>query len=258
MTKEQILNYKIKDVNFYKFNYIYASVISIVLIIFVSFFSKFENNISDNIILIFTILFFIAIFFIYAKINGNNRTKDRFFFNSIIILGQEIIKTNKNSIDYYLSEIIEKKINSYNQEFWEVKEKEMGYPNKISKGDFYVFEIISLANEENINSSIEKYENFDLKTINEKRGELNYFNGEIKNRNKLVDIQEKLVENYSKLGGENLSNYLEQEEKNEIEQKKKQIKNNQRNLQLVAGICPNCLTKIPRLASKCPNCTADL
>ncbi|WNM20388.1 hypothetical protein [Flavobacterium capsici] len=261
MTEEQILKYELKESNFYRFNYIYASVVSSLIILFIIFFVKFDNDFLSNIIPILGFVFIILICFVYAKINAKNRTLERTFYNSLITLGKEIIKNNSqnsSSVSFYLSEIIEKKINAYDTEFWETKEKEIAFPYKISRGEMYVMEIIALADEKSINSSINIYKNFDLENINKKRNEFNYLNNQIKTTNKLVEIQDRLVENYSKLGGENLSDYLKQENIAEIEQKKKQEKNNQRNLQLVAGICPNCLTKIPRLASKCPNCTADL
>ena len=261
MTEEQILKYELKEPNFYRFNFIYASVMSLLIILFVIFFVKFDTEFSNNIAPILGIVFIILISFAYAKINAKNKTIERYFYNSLITLGKEIIKNssqNSSSIAFYLSEIIEKKINAYDTEFWETKEKEIGFPYKISKGEMYVLKIAALADEQSINSSISIYKNFDLESINKKRSEYNYLNSEIKKTNRLVEIHNKLEENNSKLGGENLSNYLEQEKATEIAQKEKQEKNNQRNLQLVAGICPNCLTKIPRLASKCPNCTADL
>lgn len=261
MTEEQILKYELNESNFYRFNYIYASVVSLLIILFIIFFVKLDDNFSNNIIPLLGVLFIILICFAFAKINAKNKTLERYFYNSLITLGKEIIKSNSqnsSSIAFYLSEIIEKKINTYDADFWETKESEIGFSHKISRGEMYVLKIAALADEQSINASINNYKNFDLESINRKRNEFNYLNNQIKNTNKLVDIKDRLVENYSKLGGQNLSESLEQEKTTEIEQKKKQEKNNQRNLQLVAGICPNCLTKIPRLASKCPNCTADL
>ncbi len=269
MKRDEILKYKVKTPCYECNGTVTVALFSIFLILGCYSLIEDTRSVVEYVLLglLMLAILGICIFGVYKLVV--KAKKERQFFNSIVILSQEILRDSeqKKSHDYITlsaSFIIEYRLEKYDRDWWEEKEYEsISAPYRTSSGDRDVICIVNLANDENFRVAKQNYSEFTWDRLKEERKKAKTYFSSIKKNNekrwasaeregkrsgvKAYDIIDELDDNWDK-------RQKKEKEKRKIADERAELAA----IQIASGRCRFCQKKIPRLARKCPYCTADL
>ena len=146
--------------------------------------------------------------------------------------------------------------------YWNESEKlNMNEPYALSMGMRDAFSILQFSSQEHIEAAKKYYPFFlEKKILKIRNRAIEFYKYEMEKEEELLDMSFK---HFLRTGNANLHNTLEknfQDEQKKREDAKLERERDRglKGFQLVTSRCPYCLKEIPRLATKCPHCTADL
>lgn len=222
----------------------------------------FDLEVTISGIAITLVVLFLFSFFIGRKVN-KEVYRDTIFYNGLIMAAKEFVADEKYRVSHeYVADnaakIIESRLQGvYKPVYSEYWKKEIGDP---SYGQILCYGIATTVDDVHVDAAKVKYPPFDVKRFYLLKKEAErYFNRKSFLLNARIAAAEEITGGDMFATAKFLSNQEEEEEKqirkSEDERKRK---NTYKGFQIASGYCPYCFKKIPRLATKCPHCTADL
>lgn len=222
-----------------------------------------KKEISSMAILSYTLLILIAYLFVNRGLRNFKRNESFIFISKAFL--------NDNKVENYQREIIVSSAISIIDNAILEKDKlylneksltNVNAPEPLTGLELSQYWIARLIQKEHVASAKLEYNSLDINYIlSIQERSLNYEKKENESTLRSIRSAEresiktgKSVDDFLTKRNEEFDNSEKEKEKNKEDVK---TKNTLRTIKLITGTCPHCLKKVPKLALKCPYCTAD-
>lgn len=247
-----LVDYKPKERNF-----IFFHLFSLTVLIFG--FANYNPN-SQNIRSIFIPILSVAPLLISILLEREKRRVK--FINNLILLGKRAyLDTNfdtykKSNVISATSSLIRciTKAGHLEKYSWEKSDNFHGY----SRGDIEIFTIVENVGQKHIDALLLEYPNFNIKLFENYKEKVDDYKDKAKRRFELESLEQSSLELESKITGISTEEILYNRDREQRREEEKESNKNDKGFQIATGMCPFCFKSVPRLARKCPHCTADL